>query len=122
VVLYLLFEGETPLTDVVKGTTPFAKEFAQRGPRDAKGRSLRDFDLERRLFKFPCSYMIYSELFDALPDVAHDYIYRRLWDILHGRAGGPAFNHLSEGDRLAIREILLATKPNLPAYWKPDDR
>ena len=122
VVRHLLFVDETRLIDAVKGTTPFAKEFAELGPRDVKGRSLRDFDLERRLFKFPCSYMIYSEMFDTLPDVALDYIYRRLWDILDGRPGGMAFDHLSEGDRLAIREILRATKPTLPAYWKSGGR
>jgi len=120
VVSYLLFARETPLLDPVKGTTPFAKEFAGRGPRDRKGRSLRDFDLERRLFKHPCSYMIYSEMFDALPREALDCIYRRLWDVLAGQAEGGDFNHLTEGDRRAIREILGETKNNLPAYWKSD--
>ena len=120
VVRYLLFVDETPLVDAVKGTTPFAKEFASLGPRDAKGRSIRDFDLKRRLFTFPCSYMIYSEMFDTLPDVALDYIYRRLWDILDGRPGGAAFDHLTKDDRLAIREILQATKSTLPGYWKND--
>lgn len=122
VVQNLLFVHETPLIDPVKGTALFVKEFALLGPHDAKGRSLRDFDLERRLFKFPCSYMIYSEMFDTLPDVALDYIYRRLWDILDGRPGGMAFDHLSEDDRVAIREILRATKPTLPANWKSGGR
>ena len=39
----------------------------ERGPRDSKGRSLRDFDLHERLFRYPLSYMIYSESFDAMP-------------------------------------------------------
>jgi hypothetical protein len=44
----------------VKGVSSFAEEFAAAGPRDGQGRSLRDFDLQRRLFKHPCSYLIYS--------------------------------------------------------------
>lgn len=122
VVRNMLFAHEPPVVDPVKGTTSFAKEFAQLGPRDTKGRSLREFDLERRLFRYPCSYMIYSEMFDTLPDVALDYIYRRLWDILDGRAGSPVFDHLSKDDRQAIREILEATKAKLPAYWKAGGR
>ena len=57
-VKYLLFCEEAPITTKLRGTTTFAEEFAARGPRDKKGRSLRDFDLERRLFKYPCSYLI----------------------------------------------------------------
>ena len=35
---------------------------------DVAGRSLRDFDLTTRLFKYPCSFLIYSPQFDGLPD------------------------------------------------------
>ena len=62
---YLLFVDEVPLKDAIEGTSGFAEEFAARGPRDPKGRSLRDFDLRRRVFKYPCSYLIYSEAFDG---------------------------------------------------------
>ena len=37
-----------------------------RGPRDRRGRSLYQLDLDRRLLKYPCSYLIYSPAFDAL--------------------------------------------------------
>ena len=90
----------------------------RRGPRDEHKRSLRDFDLQSRLFKYPCSYLIYSETFDQLPDAAKDYIYRRLWDVLSGKDASAAFAHLTATNRQAIREILLATKKNLPDYWK----
>jgi hypothetical protein len=115
---YLLFVDEAPLDDTVKGTSGFAEEFAARGPRDRKGRSLRDFDLRRRLFKYPCSYLIYSEAFDALPGPARDYIYRRLLEVLTGRDRSPEYARLSADDRRAILEILLATKPGLPGDWK----
>ena len=64
---YLLFRDEAPLKGPVKGTSAFAKEFQQGGPRDSKGRSLGQLDLHQRLLRYPCSYLIYSEAFDALP-------------------------------------------------------
>jgi hypothetical protein len=117
-VRYLLFANESPIPSPVAGTSDFARQFAARGPRDSEGRSLRDFDLQKRIFKYPCSYLIYSETFDAIPAVAKDYIYRRLLEILSGRDQSPEFASLSSRDRRAILEILVATKPGLPEEWK----
>jgi hypothetical protein len=117
-VQYLLFSGEAELTARIRGTSDFAAEFTQRGPKDEKGRSLRDFDLEHRLFKYPCSYLIYSAAFDALPAPVKDYVLRRLWDVLNGRDTGKEYAHLTAADRQAIREILVATKKDLPDYWR----
>jgi hypothetical protein len=119
VVQYLLFCDEARLTDAIKGTSGFTEEFVKRGPRDRKGRSLRDFDLETRLFVHPCSYVIYSDALDALPAPVKDYVWRRLWDVLSGKDRSKEFAHLSAADRQAIVEILRDTKPNLPDYWKP---
>ena len=116
-VKYLLFCEEAPLTGKMQGTTNFADEFSQRGPRDEQGRSLRDFDLERRLFKFPCSYLIYSKSFDALPTEIKTVVFSRLWSILTGADQGKEFQHLTEADRTSILEILRSTKRDLPAYW-----
>jgi hypothetical protein len=115
-VQYMLFSGETKLTEPVKGTTDFAREFAAIGARDGKP-SLRDFDLQTRLFKHPCSYLIYSEAFEQLPSPAKEYVYRRLWDVLSGKDTSAEFAHLSADDRKAIRDILLETKKGLPDYW-----
>ena len=41
----MLFLDEAPLTGPVKGNAGFAEWFAAQGPRDGKGRSLRDLDL-----------------------------------------------------------------------------
>jgi len=113
-------EGLTPpcARQPKKGTSEFAREFVRQGPRDAKGRSLRDLDLKTRLFKYPCSYLIYSNAFDSLPDAARDYVLGRLWNVLHGSVSGSDFDHLCPDDCRTIREILLATKKNLPRYWK----
>ena len=116
-VRYLLFADEAPLAGAVAGDSTFAAEFSGRGPRDPKGRSLRDFDLRTRLFKYSCSYLVYSEAFDSIPSPAKDYIYGRLFDILKGRDTSAAFSRLSRAERDAIFEILLATKPGLPEAW-----
>ena len=93
-----------------------------RGPRDARGRSLRDFDLQTRIFKYPCSYLIYSEDFDALPAPAKEFVYHRLFEVLTGQDQGPAFATLTAADRRAVFEILLATKRDLPAEWKKHEK
>ena len=116
---YLLFSDEAALKGKVTGTSAFATEFAGRGPRDSHGRSLRDFDLERRMFKYPCSYLVYSEGFAALPPEARDYVLQRMWEVLSGQEQSEKFAHLSAEDRTAIRDILCDTLPDLPDYWKP---
>jgi hypothetical protein len=110
---YMLFVDEAPIREPVKGTSTFATTFSQRGPRDKHGRSLRDFDLHRRLFRYPLSYMVYSEIFDSMPAIARARIQGRLHDVLSGREQSPKFAHLSAADLAAIVEILQDTKPGL---------
>jgi hypothetical protein len=110
----MLFAGAVPLTSPVKGTSNFAAEFAGQGPRDSRGRSLRDFDLRTRLFRYPLSYLIYSKSFDALPAGVKSYVYRRLREILSGEDKSKDFAYLGTADRTAILEILRATKPDFP--------
>jgi hypothetical protein len=115
---YMLFTDEAALTDPVSGTSKFQKEFPLSGPRDRLGRSLRDLDLKQRLFRYRCSFLIYSKAFDALPAAAKDSFYSRLLKVLSGEDQSPDFASLSKTDRKEILEILLETKPGLPAYWK----
>lgn len=117
-VTYLLFSGEAKLDGPVAGTSDFAKEFAARGPFDKKGRSLREFDLTTRLFKYPCSYLVYSKAFVALPSEVKDYVLKRICNVLTSDDRSPAFSHLTATDRRAIREILRDTLPDLPKEWK----
>ena len=114
----MLFCGETRLTDPVAGTSTFAEEFAARGPFDGSGRSLRQFDLQKRMFKYPCSYLIYSESLNGLPPAALEQIYHQLHEVLTGKDTDPDFSHLTENDRQAILEILRQTKRDLPDCWK----
>src|SRR5262249_22978280 len=110
----LLFVDEAPLTDRIKGTSGFADVFAALGPSDRRGRSLRQLALERRLLRYPCSYMVYSAAFRALPDETRQAIYGRLWDILSGSETDPRYARLSPDDRHAVLEILKDTLADLP--------
>jgi hypothetical protein len=113
IVDYMLFVDEARISSPVRGTLGFEEKFAAAGPRDRKGRSLRQFDLDRRMMRYPCSYMIYSAAFDGLPAEAKDAIYLRMWSVLS--SGNP---RLSIDDRRAIVEILRDTKKDLPAYFR----
>ncbi len=115
---YMLFTYEVPLPDKVRGSSTFATTFAARGPADSKGRSLRQLDLDHRLMKYPCSYMIYSDAFAALPETAKSLVYRRLWQVLSGQDKNARYAALSAADRQAIIEILRETKKDLPAFFK----
>ena len=115
---YMLFVDEAVL-EGARGTSGFAERFGALGPRDHKGRSLRDLDLQHRLFRYPCSYMIYSEAFDALPQTARNAVYSRLLEVLSGEDTSAKYTHLSPSDRLAILEILRETKKGLPGAFSP---
>jgi len=109
----LLFANEAPIVAPITGTSSFTEQFPQAGPRDSLGRSLRDFNLSTRMFKYPGSYLIYSPAFDGLPGEARTYVATRLRRVLTGEDHDEAFYHLSADDRRSILEILQETKPNL---------
>ena len=96
---YLLFRYEAKLTAPVRGVSSFASTFARQGPRDKRDRSLRDLELQSRLFRYRCSYMIYSAAFDALPTAAKSEVFARMR------------NAITDADTLAILD---ETKPG----WK----
>ncbi|QOY90340.1 hypothetical protein [Paludibaculum fermentans] len=116
-VKYMLFAEEARLTEPVTGVSGFAESFARQGPRDGTGRSLRELDLKTRLLRYPCSYLIYAEAFDQMPQPMKERVYQRLWQVLSGEDQGPKFASLSSVDRRSILEILRATKTGLPEYW-----
>jgi hypothetical protein len=117
VVDYMLFVDEAPIASPIQGTSGFAANFSERAPRDSKGRSLRHLDLNTRLLRYPCSYMIYSTQFEKLPAAAKAAVYQRLWTILSGKDNDVRYQHISATDRRAVLEILRDTKQDLPKYF-----
>ncbi len=118
VLKYMLFTDEVPLGSPVRGTSRFAQWFESAGLKDKQGRSLRQFDLQTRLFKYPCSYILQSPGFESLPAAAKKHLWRRLWQILTNEDLTPEYQRLPLEMKRAIQEILIATQPDLPAYWR----
>ncbi|WP_083344049.1 hypothetical protein [Terriglobus roseus] len=120
-VRYLVFANEASLAGMdfeADAKSDFARDFTAHGPRDAKGRSLRDFDLKVHTFRYPCSYLIYTESFDNIPEPAKGYVYHRLFQVLTGEDQSQDFAGTSPEAKRAALEILLATKRGLPEEWR----
>ncbi len=115
---YLLFTEEAPLSTPITGDPQYVRDFTAAGPRDTKGRSLRDLDLQTRMFKIPCSFLIHSPSFDAMAPEILSVIQQKLHDILTNKNTEEQFARLTKEDRSTILEILRETKPNLPEYWR----
>ncbi len=104
---------EVPLIDAVAGTSGFAEHFQSLGPLDSEGRSLRELDLKKRTFKYPLSYLIYSDAINALPEKAKKILYQKIRLVLAGETGDDIFGKVSATDRAAITAILRDTKPEI---------
>jgi hypothetical protein len=116
----LLFVDAAPLEAPIGINSELAREFPSRGPRDGDGRSLRDLDLNTRLLRYPLSYLVYSDSFDQLPLLAREYAYQRFQEVFEGTETLEDFSHLSSGDRRALLEILIDTKPSFRTWMESD--
>ena len=102
----LLLAGEAQLVGPIKGDSGFAEEFQARSRRDSPAGSLRSLDLESRLFRHSCSFLIRSPAFAALPGRVKHYIASRLSEILDGSDRSGHFDHLGTQEREALRALL----------------
>lgn len=103
----MTFQDEQPLFGRIRGGSGFDRQFSARGPHDPAGRSLRDFDLTHRTFRYPLSYLVYSAQFQALPLAAREHLWARFGELLGALSGDAAL----DADRKAALEILAATVP-----------
>jgi hypothetical protein len=117
-VRYLVFAEEAPLNAAILPDPDFISAFTKNAIRDSKGRSLKDFDLEKRLFKYPCSFLIYSDAFERMPEEMRQLILKRLLDVLTSENPGKDYESLSKEAKRNAFEILLETKIGLPPEWK----
>ena len=107
---YMLFVDEARIPGGgIEGSSGFAEKFTAAGPKDSKGRSLRDLELKTRLQKYPLSYMIYSPAFRALPDAPRNLVMGKIERVLSGEITGPQYAHLTPQLRADIQEILRET-------------
>lgn len=108
----MLMLDEEPLTDAVTGSPAYSNWFQSSGPRDRNNRSLRDLDLHKRVFRYPLSYLVYSNAFQGLPELARQQIYLRLNELLTTAQLPEGYERLAESDRTAVVAILNDTLPD----------
>jgi hypothetical protein len=114
---YLLFTEAASLPSPLKAAPGFIDDFLKDAKRDSKGRSLRDFDLQTRLFKYPCSFLLDSEAFRKLPGMVRQKILERLHAVLLGEDPHSDFAGIPAEERRAVLEILRETCPDLTQGW-----
>jgi hypothetical protein len=114
---YLLFADEVPLPAPVEGDADYKTDFLRTRKATKAGQSLKDLDLQTRLFKYRCSYMIYSDIFTGLPAPMKQRVYQRLQAALTEKNPKKEYGYLPVQEKRAIREILKATLPDLPRNW-----
>jgi hypothetical protein len=114
--MYMLCQDEGKFNGQITGVNDFRKEFEARGPRDSKGRSLHELDLNKHLFKYSCSYLVYSPAFDGLPVPTKEYLFRRLSEILSGKDQGRIYGRMPAKSKQEVFEILWDTKPEFRAW------
>jgi hypothetical protein len=105
----LFFKDEADPGEDTEGAVAFQKAFAKEIPRTADGRSLVDFRLYQRLFKYRCSYMVYSDAFKEMPPRVRKAVQDRMKRTLAGK--NPAVDWLSASERKRISAILAETLP-----------
>lgn len=111
-----LFADEAALPEGgVRGDAAFIAAFQKEKRADAKGRSLRDFDLRARLMKHRCSHMILSPQFQGMPAPFRAVVFRRIREVLEAREPAAGCEHLPADERAAILDILQATAPDFRA-------
>ena len=116
-VRYLLFLDEQPLAVPVTGHADYRRWFEQQGPIDPAGRSLREFDLKTRLFKYRLSYLIDSPAFHSLPDTTKHEIWTQIKVHLTTTDGAEGQPVIPPEEATAIQEIVRATRRDLPSDW-----
>jgi len=114
----MLFAKELNLPEEgIEGSLEFQKAFQANRKKDSEGRSLKDLRLYERLFKYRCSYLIYSDAFTFLPEEFKAVFFKKLHGILTDAAANPDYAYLGSAERKRIHEILAETLPGLPDYW-----
>lgn len=115
----LLFKDEAALPEGgIEGDPAFQSAFTRNAMPSSEGRSLKDFQLLNRLFKYRCSYMIYSLTFKSLTPPLKETVLANLWEALDGSDPEGRYAYLSISEKKNIQRILAETLPDAPAQWK----
>ena len=105
----LMFADEVKLPeDGVEGSDTYRDSFMAQG-RVHDGHSLRDLRLEKRMFKYRCSFMIHSKSFEQLPEEIKTPVLTKLHAIVTNQVEPADLPLLSSREKQRIHEILSHT-------------
>ncbi len=117
-VRYLLFADEAKFpAGGIRVDPQYREDFLADRKEASNGISLKDLDLETRMFKHRCSYLIYSDVFQATSDLFKQRVYQVLGEAISTEKPNPDFAYLSVTEKEAIRGILRETLSDLPEGW-----
>lgn len=117
-VRYLLFADEAKFPAGGIRVDPQYREDFLADRREASGGiSLKDLDLETRIFQHRCSYLIYSDVFQATSAPFKEQVYRILGAAISTENPDPDFAYLPDAEKETIRGVLRETLSDLPAGW-----
>ncbi|HTQ99238.1 MAG TPA: hypothetical protein VMH83_04575 [Candidatus Acidoferrum sp.] len=111
----MFFADEPKYADALSGNSGYQQWFEQRGPKTADGKSLRQFDLKTRTFRYRLSYLIYSDAIAALAAPVKTLLFRDIQAVLGGDAKLLDGFVLPADERDTIKAILQATRPDVLA-------
>lgn len=110
IVDWFLFQGEAALgEDGVSGSDAFQQAFSAAVPRGKSGDSLADFQLNSRLFKNRCSFMIYSPAFQHLPTSIKSRVIGKLKAVFDATEPHDAYPEIKLSERHRTAQILRDT-------------
>ena len=112
----LLCKDEAPLPPGgVVDKADFAPSYERGALKAANGRSLRELDLDRSIFRLRCSPLIYSASFRESPPQLKTRVLARLHRVLTDATPEARYSHLATEERAAIHQILTETLPDYAA-------
>ncbi len=114
----LLCKDDAPLPEGgIQGIGGFSQAFCPPAKAGGSVPSLKELDLHQRLFKYRCSYLIYSSTFDQLQPTLRRRVLQRLWRVLTDPLSDSRYDYLEAGERDIIRQILSTSLRDLPVTW-----
>jgi hypothetical protein len=117
-VRYLLFADEAKFPAAgVDGDPLLLRDFSKNRRQNKMGFSLKDLDLPTRVFRFRCSYMIYSDSFTGLPQELKTRVFHQLKQALSIETNSTDFAYLPNSEKRTILSILRETLLGLPKDW-----
>jgi hypothetical protein len=107
----LLSKDEATLPFGIKGIPEFGRDYAGESVKSRDGKSLRELTVRRQLYRYRCSPLIYTPMFQAMPAPLKRQIYETLKAALDSDTEDERYDYIGEDERTAIRTILAETLP-----------